>query len=198
MKCLVPLIAILVASGSQSVRAAEPAPPSGKALNPDYSAWCDFPNGTAIAVKTVGSGPGIGSGTPKEWTVTEATTLREVSPDKVELEVRKTKQEDGGKEVKSPPRKVTYARWIDAPRVGKPTGTVVEEEETITVLGKKVKARYVRIQEENFDAEGSIRITKEWTSQEVPGRIIKSVGDQTGTYWYKERVELVEFTKPPK
>ena len=182
MKCTLPLIAMLVASVSPSVGAADPMPPSGKVLNPDYAAWCDFPKGTAISVKTVGSGPGIAMGSLEEWTVTEATTLLGVSPDKLELEIGITKREDGGKEVESPARKVTHARWIAAPRMGKPEGKIEEEEQTITVLGKKVKARYVRVKEENFDAEGSIRITKMWTSHEVPGRIVKIVGDQTGTY----------------
>ena len=181
MKCTLPIIATLIASVSQSVRAADPMPLSGKVLNPDYAAWCDFPKGTVIAVRTVGSGSGTAYRSPKEWTILEATTLREVSSDKVELEIRTTKREDGGNEVKSPPRKVTHARWIDAPRGAKPKGTVEEAERTITVLGKNVKARCVRIQEENFDAEGSIRITKEWTTREVPGRIVKIIGDETGT-----------------
>ncbi len=202
MRLVIALTLLAAFSPSQWVGAAEPGLPACKVINMDYTAWSNFPKGTAIVVKTVGSGSGVAYKTLKEWKITETTTLLEASPDKIELEIETTRQEDGGKDVKLPPRKVKHARLIDAPSGGRPAGKAEglteTEEKTITVGGKPFKVKGTRVEEANFDAEGSTHVIVTWQSDEVPGRLIRRIGEMTGTYWYKESVELLKITKPVK
>lgn len=92
MRLVIVLTLLGAAHANRAVRAADPAPPAPKDVNGDYLAWSSFPKGTAIVVKTIGSGSGVAYKSLKEWKITETTTLLEVSPDKIELEIETTRQ----------------------------------------------------------------------------------------------------------
>ncbi|MBI3822174.1 MAG: hypothetical protein HY289_05780, partial [Planctomycetes bacterium] len=149
------------------------------------------------------------SGVPdksRTWSrVVETTTLVAVSPDRIELRIEMTDEfemnfEPGVKQkIVRMPRKVTHTRLMDAPPPGSPEGKIVEQsEKMIKVDGKPLKAKYKKVEETNIDAEGSVHTIQTWTSDDIPGGLIRQEQEMTGTYWFEYRAELTTLIKSKK
>lgn len=202
MHSLTSLILIVAVGACHVVRAADPPVPAGKQLNPEYASWCRFPKGNSTTLKTVGKGCEHISKSPSKWTTVETMTLLDVSPDKLEIEMQRTKKEDDGIEVKSKPWTVSHAKYFDlrpgAKPQAKPDGWVHDGEKAMTILGKSYPAKYSKIEQGHFDAEGSTYTIYTWTNDEIPGGVFRIDRDQTGTDWFSSITELTAFTKPTK
>jgi hypothetical protein len=167
--------------------------------NPEYKHWASFKPGACV--KTVntydqafrGDPPGLAISVTS--TITTTKTLKEVGPDKVTVEVVK-ELETGGQRRSIPaktdeiPAKVDKGKLDPAPKGYKVTK--VEGDEEIAVGGKTYKTHWV---EYTLVSETPAKLPdtrdKIWTSDQVPGGMIKEIievkdGD-------KEKIELAEF-----
>jgi hypothetical protein len=159
--------------------------------NPMYTSWARHTPGTSITMRSITEMRG------KTIETTTAYTLRKVLPDRVVVEMVAVSDATGSK-VKNPPQEMEIRRkfyllpGVKPEDIGKPDGTIASGEETLTLAGKEFRAKW-------FDSKGQTEAgpsrTRTWMSDEVPGRLLKSVlevpnVDKTTT------LSLIEFQVP--
>ncbi len=188
---LAALLAMAVLAGTAP--AADPPVPAEKLAAPMYKNWAKFPAGTSVTHRMTTDSAGQKS----ESTMT--STLLELTAEKATVEVVLVSKA-GGAEFKAPPQKQELTRTVDAPPGYKPDakpakveGLVEEGTKTVTVAGKEYKASYAKIRQKT----GDIDVTSEtWTSEEVPGMVLKMLSTVGGKYATTSTMELVEIKKP--
>lgn len=191
MKPLAALLALAALAGASG--AADPPVPAGKLPNPAYASWAKFPVGTAVTIKVANDSAGQKS----ESTMT--STLLELTAEKATVEMVIVSKA-GGQEYRAPPQKQEQARTLDAPPGYDPKakapeieGLVEQGEKKITLAGKEYKASYAKIKRKTGDIDVTSKI---WTSDEVPGTMLKSLSTVGGQYPTTSTMELVEVKKP--
>jgi hypothetical protein len=158
--------------------------------NPEFTLWSKYKPDTMTKLKMTSEFNGMKSGS------TVTTTLKEVGADKLVLEMEVISNVNG-MEFKAPAtkREVTKTIEVDdkiAEQIGKgakPEGTVEEGTETVKVGKDDVKTKWYKFKNKTsgMEVEGQT-----WTSDDVPGSIVKLVskGDK-----FSSTMELVEFVK---
>jgi hypothetical protein len=148
--------------------------------NPQYTAWAKFKPGTSVTTKMVSDA----AGQKTEMEIT--TTLVEVTAAKLVLEA-KTSMSAGGQKMEMPAQKTDVAAKVDKPAAvavapDAPKGEVKESTDEVEVMGKKVKCK---VMETKTTANGMNINSKTWTSDEIPGGMVKMEtkmdGAMTGT-----------------
>ncbi len=137
-----------------------------KVDNPTYKHWAQFKPGAYATMKATTTAMGIKS----EMTMT--TTLKKVTAEKVVIEITAVTK-SMGQEMKLPPQAQDIPAKIEevkAKELQNPKGKVKEGTETLTVCGKKIETKWVEIKA--TEKELTI-ISKIWTSDEVPGQVVK-------------------------
>lgn len=183
MRLILSLLAVVLAAG---VCHADPVD------NPEYKNWAGFKPGTTTTMKMDSDF----NGTKSEVTIT--SKLVEVGADKLVIETV-TASKIGGMEFKQPATKRDVPKTIEVgkPAAGdkpanpsKPEGTTEEGAETLKVGGVEVKTKWYKYKAKTAagEAEGQT-----WTSDEVPGQVVKSVTKAGGV---STKMELTEFKKP--
>src|SRR5262249_31604251 len=162
--------------------------------NPEFANWKKFPKGTTVTLKI----------TSKMGEMTSETSLThkliEVGDDKVVLESSAVIK-SMGRETKAPTRKREVPRKTELPKGAKkgdctrgtPPGTTEEGTETIKVAGKSLKTKWYKYK---IEMGGVKADSKMWSSDEVPGMIVKMDASSSGAVSSTMKVELVEFKKP--
>ena len=158
---------VLLASCSLAL----PSLAAEKAENPVYKSWAGFKKGATVTYRSVSN---IGD-TKYESTMTYS--LVELTRDKAVVEIQVTVNA-GGKEVKNRPQKFDNPRNLTLPpgvrpeEFGKVQGLIGEGQETVKVGGREFQAKW-------YKAKGKVEagdtFTHSWSSDEVPGGLIKSV-----------------------
>jgi hypothetical protein len=153
--------------------AGEPGGGAGtKIESPLYTSWSRFPVGSTATFREV-----TAAGTNQ--TVTTITyKLLELTKSQVVVEFTAFTKHYDGHETSNPPEKLTNPRLVSLPpgktklEFGKPEGLLDEGEETLQALGKeyKTKSYYAKGR-----TDGGDTFTRTWTSDEVPGGLLKSV-----------------------
>jgi hypothetical protein len=160
--------------------------------NPEFASWSKFKKGASVTLKSVNEFNKMKT----ESVVT--MTLVEVGADKLVLEtVAVTKI--NGMEIKSPPVKRDVPKTFtipkvdpkDVPKVEKPK--TEEGTETLKVGGVEVKAKWYKT---TFEVMGTKTEATNWTSDEIPGGLVKSVTKSTGAAAATFTMEVTEFKKP--
>ncbi len=140
--------------------------------NPMYQWWAAWREGASITLQseTVLDGKSLGS-----QKITQ--TLKKLSADKAVIDIL-TEVTMGGRTIRSGPNSVEFlARFprIDPKEVPKtdpkdkgPKVNVTKGRETLTVSGKKLACEWMQ-------TEVGGTVTKAWYSDDVPGRLVKSV-----------------------
>ena len=162
--------------------------------NPDFANWSKFKKGASTTLKITNT---VGGMTNETVVV---TTLVEVGPDKVVLESSATAKV-AGKEVKLDPMKQDVPKTIPLPKGakkedfsgGKPPGTFEEGTETITVAGTQYKAKWYRTKVDMAPVKAE---SKFWTSDDVPGKILKGETTTTAPVNATTKMELISVKKP--
>jgi hypothetical protein len=164
-----------------------PAPARERVENPLYTSWSRFKKGTSVVHRAV-----TGEEGRKDVTTTTTTyTLLDVTDERVVVEMQAFTRRYDGVRTNNPPQKLTNQRWVSLPPgVKKPGGG--HEEETITVASKEYRAKRVQMKDRN--EAGEVTVTT-WTSDEVPGGLVKSV-TLTPAIGKKTTLELVEVKRP--
>lgn len=158
--------------------------------NPEFKSWSAYKAGASVTYKTVSAfGP-----TSTESTITNK--LVEAGADKLVIEMT-TVTKVGGMEIKSPPVKRDVPKQIDLPAgkkpdaVGKPDGAFEEGAEEVKIAGTAVKTKWFKFKvEKPVQSSGQI-----WTSDDVPGQLVKMVTKIEGQVAGSTTMELVEIKK---
>lgn len=169
------------------------APPafSEEVEHPAYKSWARHPIGTAVAVRSVSVNP------RSRLTTTTTYKLLALKPDAAVLETRRV-SDATGKVVEGLPDKYEQRRMfplldgVKREQIGTPTGAIDKGEETLTLAGRDFKTRWYDTRSRGDAGETFTRL---WMSDDVPGRLVKSVtkiprADTTVT------LELVGFKTP--
>ena len=105
-----------------------------------------------------------------------------------------------GMEIKSPVVKRDVPKTFTIPKVEKPKDDPKVEKpkteegtETLKVGGVEVKAKWYKVTQ---DVMGTKTNSQTWTSDDVPGGLVKMVTKTSGTVEGTITMEVVEFKKP--
>lgn len=162
--------------------------------NPEFASWSKFKKGTVVTLKTSSTAANVTS----EISVT--STLVEVGADKVVVETTSVSTFNG-MEFKSPAVKREITKTLKLPagvkkddfKGGKPPGTTKEGTETVKIGGTEYKTKWF---EYTNEVAGNKTEAKMWTSDDVPGTMVKMESKTTGTVTATVKMELVEIKKP--
>jgi hypothetical protein len=160
--------------------------------NPQYTAWAGYkPGATAVHRSVTQSG--------ENKTVTTRTyVLRERADDHVAVEMHAVTNRFDGVVLDNPPETFTHARTLKLPpniskeKFGKPVSADEHGFEVVTVAAGTYKCRKAKLKDRSEAGES---LTDTWTSDDVPGRFVKShtvIPAITQTV----RVELIEVKLP--
>ena len=170
---------------------ATPAPAAEKAANPVYQSWERFSQGTSIVHKP------IYDTSMNKYEVTMTYTLVERTRDKVVVEMQVTTRVNGVETRNRPmkmdnPRAIPLPPGAKAPPAGKIEGMTDQGEEIVKIAGREVKAKWYKARNK---VEGNDNFTRSWSSDEVPGGLVKSVTTTPGNK-SSMLMELVEIKAP--
>jgi hypothetical protein len=160
--------------------------------NPAYKSWAKHKPGTSVTLKNVSEM--MGQKTEMEMT----STLVEVTPEKAVVEV-KTSMDMGGTKTDMPaqkqeiPAKATADQPADPMEAAKKMGAEVKDlgEETVTVAGNSYKAK---VMETKMDQQGMKITSKIWTSEEIPGMLVKMESNTEGSMTSTNKMEVTNVT----
>lgn len=161
------------------------------AESPIYKSWASHKVGTSITLKTVN-----GSG-PRAVTSLETQTLKDATPEKVVLEILVTQTADGITR-QQPAKEFVYKKkfpllpGVKKEDIGKPSGRSESGEETIKAAGMEFKAQWYISKSQTEAGEA---VSRTWMSDEVPGKLIKSI-DEVAAAKSTSTTELIEFKTP--
>lgn len=157
--------------------ATPPAAPPAKAPdeqeladNPEYASWARFKPGTQIGSTTV-------RGVDRTVFARGSSKLLEITPEQAVVELTISTFVDG-KEETSPPRQVTIPARVPKARVGPPKFDTSGQEE-FTIGDRTIKATWYRSEVKNPRGE-VVLIRQRWESDDVPGRIVKTLTQTMG------------------
>ena len=156
--------------------------------NPQYKNWAKFKPGTTVTTKTV-SDMG-GNKTEMETT----TTLVDVAPDKLTLEA-KTSMVMQGNKMDMPANKTEVQAKIEKPAATAPAADAPKattSTEDADAAGTKVKCTVTTM---TTTTNGMTINAKTWTSDEVPGMIVKSESTMDGAMKGTTNITLTAMTK---
>lgn len=155
--------------------------------NPLYKHWAQFKPGTWVTYKQASEAAG-------NKALTESTVkVKEVTAEKVVLETT-SKMEAAGQKIDMPaqaqdvPAKIAKPE-VDATQQTKDAPKPKEGEDTVTVGGKPIKCKTMEM---TFEANGQKGSSKTWTSDDVPGQMVKMEAKSDASTM---TMELIAFEK---
>jgi hypothetical protein len=164
--------------------------------NPEFTSWSKFKAGTSVTLKSTTEAMNVKS----ESTI--VTKLVEVGADKLVVEMTVVSSING-MEFKAPPMKRDVPKQIVLPKgTPKPDpkdpkpkfdGKTEEGTETLKIAGGEYKAKWYKT---SFEAAGNKIESKNWTSDEIPGGLLKSETTTSGANAATIKIEVTEFKKP--
>jgi hypothetical protein len=159
--------------------------------NPEYAQWAKYKKGTSITLKTTTTAAGM----TNETLMT--TTLLEVGDAKLVIETV-TVLKVAGMEIKSPlkrdvPKTITVPDVKVDPKVKLPDLKPETGTETLKIAGLEVKTKWTATK---VEVAGTTSESKTWTSEDVPGMLVKSETSTKGAFASTTKIELIEFKKP--
>jgi len=159
--------------------------------SPIYRSWANFKVGTTITLRSVTGAK------DREVQTTTTQRLTESNNERVVLEVVVTSDSTGQK-VENRPQTYVYKRMfplfpgVKKEDIGKPPGSQDQGEETIELGGKKYKAQWYG---SKGQTEAGPSISKTWMSDEVPGKLLKSI-TRVPAAGKTTTLELIEIKTP--
>jgi hypothetical protein len=183
-----------LASAALVALAAGPAAAQETIDNGEFTNWSKFKPGTSIVTRMTSGTAGMTN------EVTMTITLFEVGTDKVVLETSGVTKAMG-MEFKMPvakrdvPKTITLPKGIKKPPTAgaKPEGTYEEGTETLKIGGTEVKAKWYKVKTEMGGLKSDAKV---WTSDDVPGTVVKMEATTTGLVTGETKLEVLEFKKP--
>ena len=165
---------------------------AGQIENPMYTQWAKFNPGTSVTIAMTSDNAGQ---TSKMET---KTTLKDKSDDKLTLETAMS-MDAGGQKMDMPAQSIEVKKMIDDPAAAAPNApadapkpVTKTSEESVTVVGGTFKAK---VTESTVDAGGSKIVSKTWTSDDVPGGVVKMEATTDGAAKSSTKMELKSLDK---
>jgi hypothetical protein len=140
--------------------------------SPQYASWARHPVGTTVRLRTVTEAAGA-----RSIETTASYRLVKTTADAVVVEM-KVVSDAPGSEPEGTSQELTIRRLfplfpgVKKEDIGKPEGVTKQGEEAVTVAGRTYRARWY---EGRGATEAGPSESRTWTSDEVPGRLIRSV-----------------------
>jgi hypothetical protein len=165
--------------------------PAEEVESPIYRSWAKHEVGTVVKYRSVTSS----KGRDVESIIAYRLTARDDKKVVVEMVVT---SDATGKKVESDPQSFTTRRMfpllpgVKKEDIGKPRGATESGEETVELAGKAYKAQWYG---SKGRTEAGESLTRTWMSDEVPGKLLKSVTDVPAAD-KKTTVELIEIQAP--
>jgi len=151
------------------------------------SPWGSFKVGSYVTYKTTVSAQVMGHSTDTSTQVKQ--TLAELTADKAVLDIETTVMGNTTKTRTEMPL-TGSAPAGGAASASVPNASASTGSDTVTVAGKSLDCKTY---EAETDVSGSKVKTKSWTSDQVPGFLVKSVATSTGTMNSTTTMEVVDF-----
>jgi hypothetical protein len=172
------------------IPAVAPVEAGERVENPAYRSWVAFPIGTVVERTSVTEE----IGRPEKTTTTIAYTLIAKTDETVTLELKTRTTRYDGLEMDNPPDRFSTDRYYHLPVGQKPAQpeSAKELNEPMTVGAKSYRVRLVESRDRN---EGGEVFVKTWTSDAIPGGLVKSITETPGV---KKRttIETASVTVP--
>jgi len=162
--------------------------------NPAYTQWAKFKPGTSTTITMSSDAGGQTSKTETK------STLAEVTADKVVVEVAMS-MEAAGQKMDMPAQKMDIPKKMDAqpaatpdakPDPNTPKADTKTSDESCTVPAGTFKCKCVQ---STMDVGGNKTVSKVWTSDEVPGGMVKMEATTDGPMKSVTKSELKAFDK---
>jgi hypothetical protein len=160
--------------------------------HPIYRSWARYPVGTTVTMRSVADAPGT-----RPIETTTILRLVELTDEKAVVEQVVVSDATGSKS-ESEPQRFSHRRMFpllgDTKKedIGKPRDAVASGEERVRIGGRDYQAVW-------FDTKGRTEAgearTRIWLSDEVPGRLLKSVTEVPAAQ-KTTTLELVEIKRP--
>lgn len=165
--------------------------PKGERVeNPSYASWATFPVGTVVERVSVTEE----IGRPEKTTTTSTFTLVAKTDASITLELKTRTTRYDGFVMDNPPDRFSTDRYFHLPPGRKPAdpATAKETDTLLFVAGKPYRVRFVESRDRN---EGGEVLVKTWTSDAMPGGLVKSITETPGV---KKRttIETMAVTLP--
>jgi hypothetical protein len=166
---------------------------AGQIENPQYKEWAKYKPGTSMTMATTSDAGGQTSNMETK------TTLKEVTDDKVVLDISMS-MDAGGTKMNMPAQTSEIKKMIDAPAAdataaaaaNAPKPDTKTSDESVTVGAGTFKAK---VTEATMDAGGSKTTSKTWMSDDVPGGMVKMEATTDGPMKSTTKMELKAFDK---
>ncbi|MDJ0973952.1 MAG: hypothetical protein QNJ98_05795 [Planctomycetota bacterium] len=167
-----------------------------KIENPEYASWKAFKAGTKITMRTTTTAATVS--TKLETT----TTLKSKGKDKLVLSTQTVTFVDipgqGEKRIESPAQDREVPAQLEMPNMpegvpGTPKPEVKEGEETLKILGKSYKCKWI---ETKIKLGETTTTSKVWSSTEVPGGMVKMTSSTKGQIATSMESVLAELKVP--
>jgi hypothetical protein len=158
---------------------------SGKSASSTTSPWGAFKVGSYVKMKTTVSMQVMGKA--MDTSTESKQTLAELTGDKAVVEIETTV---AGATSKTRMEMPLTAGVTPAANPGGPAPAFKTGTDTITVGGKTLECKTMEM---DTEAGGNKVNTKTWTSDQVPGAMVKSVSTTAGATPTKTTVEVTDF-----
>ena len=163
--------------------------------NPMYTQWAKFKPGTSTTIVTSSEAAGQTSKTETK------TTLSEVTPDKVVIETAMS-MEAGGQKMDMPAQKTEIPKKMETPPAT-PNATPAAQPDMPKPVSKTSDASVTvpagtfkgKLTESTMEMAGSKTTSKVWTSDDVPGGMVKMESVTDGAMKATAKSELKAFDK---
>ncbi len=153
--------------------------------NPEYKSWASFKAGSMVTLKMISDAGG------NKTEMTNTMELLEISGDKAVIQTT-TVMVVAGNEMKMPPQKreIMAKMKMAEPAANTKEGPKAKESsEDVTVEGTTYKCK---VTESTNEANGVKSVAKSWTSDEVPGGLVKMESTSSGAMSAKTSLTLVK------
>ncbi len=158
--------------------------------NPTYQNWAKFKVGSFSTLKSTS----VAAGFATEMEMT--STLVELTADKAVVET-KTTMSVAGQKIDQPAAKIEHPAKVDKPpgTASQPSKELAKGDEAMDVKGTKIKTRWVKM--EMASTAGKTASTT-WTSDDVPGQVVKMTSKTEGATASETTMTLVDFKADKK
>ena len=166
---------------------------AGQVENPQYKEWAKYKPGTSMTMSTTSDAGGQSS------KMETKTTIKEVTDDHVTLETAMS-MDAGGQKMDMPAQSTEIKKMMeempatpnaqapaDAPKPDTKTS-----EESVTVGAGTFKTK---LTESTMEAAGNKTVSKTWTSDDVPGGMVKMEATTDGPMKSTTKMELKALDK---
>jgi hypothetical protein len=182
--CLIPFCVLLLSPDEAT------ADEANFVENPVYARWKNYPVGTEVRYRQHTQARGVDERRLLVY------RLRERTADQLSVEIRTrpegAAESDETVQTQTAKRLFRLPPGISAKQFGKPAGRKGEGQEELGVLGRRLQASWVLSE---VRVEAGLTETKTWTSDQIPGGLVRSVST-TPAVNSVTTMELLELREP--